>query len=438
MSSELLSAELAVPYFPAVAGLAAQLRDGRTGPGPFLERVLDRIHERDGYWRAFTRFRPETVRRRLADVEALTGDLPLYGVPVGVKDLIDTADEETEYGSVLHAGHRPTQDAEVVRKLRAAGAVIAGKTVTTEFALFQPPATRNPHHPGRTPGGSSSGSAAAVAAGLVPVALGTQTAGSVLRPASYCGVLGFKPGFAVIDRAGVRELARSFDTLGLFGRRVEDLRTVFRAISDAPESAEPDGRPLRIAVGSGGDWRALEDGTEAVLRNVGQRLVAAGCEVRESELDGLLSSLADEQEVLMGFEAHRTLGPEFQTRPDGLSPRLRSYLEASAVISSERAIDAMVRISRWQSEWEERTRGLDAVVVPSAFGEAPAATSTGDPRLCRAGTALGIPAISLPLGTGPDGLPIGVQLLGRRLQDHHLLDVAARVMEVFDGGPRPA
>ncbi|MGO4455262.1 amidase [Arthrobacter sp. RAF14] len=435
MSSELLRAERVTPDFPAVAGLAARLRDGRTGPGPFLERVLDRIRERDGELRAFTRFRPETVRRRIEDLEGLGGDLPLYGVPLGIKDLIDTADEETEYGSVLHAGHRPAEDAEAARRLRAAGAVIVGKTVTTEFALFQPPVTRNPHHSGRTPGGSSSGSAAAVAAGLVPVALGTQTAGSVLRPASYCGVLGFKPGFAVVDRTGVRELARSFDTLGLFGRRVEDLRTVLRVLSDAPECETADERPLRIAIGAGGDWRALGDGTEAVLRGVGRRLVTAGFEVRDSELDGLLSSLADEQEVLMGFEAHRTLGPELRARPDGLSARLRSYLEASAAIGSERAVDAMVRISRWQFEWEERTSGLDAVVVPSAFGEAPEASSTGDPRLCRAGTALGVPAISLPLGTGPNGLPIGVQLLGRRQQDHRLLDVAAMVIRAVDGGP---
>ncbi|MFJ3957920.1 amidase [Arthrobacter sp. NPDC090010] len=436
MSSETRDALLLREGFSPVTVLAERLRAEPDAVGPFVNEVLDHIAERDGALRAFSRVLPETVQRRAAALSGRDGSLPLYGVPVGVKDLIDTEDEVTEYGSALYQGHRPEQDAEVVRRLRGAGAVIVGKTVTTEFALFNPPATRNPHDPARTPGGSSSGSAAAVAAGLVPVALGTQTAGSVLRPASYCGVVGFKPGFNVLDRRGVRELSRSFDTLGLFARSVEDLKPFFDALGGgAPDgSRRSRGRP-RVALGSGGAWSFLDPDCRAVVRGAGDRLAAAGFDVVDSSVDGWLAELAGEQSILMAYEAWQSLKPLVERDAEALSPLLRRYLEEGAGIPMDRALDAMVRISRWQSEWGARLGGVDAVLIPSAQGEAPHAAGTGDLFLCRAATALGVPAVSLPIGCGRHGLPIGVQLIGRRGEDWRLLDLAETMLHLFDGRP---
>jgi len=432
MSSETVEVLQPSEGFVPVNEFADRLRASPSSVAEMAGEVLDRIVARDGELRSFVRVTPETVHSRARDVANLSSRLPLYGVPIAVKDLIDTADEATEYGSALYHGHRPVRDAAVVRALRRAGALIVGKTVTTEFALFNPPPTVNPHDFARTPGGSSSGSAAAVAAGLVPVAVGTQTAGSVLRPASYCGVLGFKPGFNVLDREGVRPLAPSFDTVGLFARTVQDLHTVFDALRPRTGTSSAGvGRP-RLLLGPGGPWDVLEPSCRTVLRGVGERLSKAGFDVVESGLDVWLADIAEEQRLLMGYEAHRSLGALLKLDSGALSPVLQNYLEEAGSIPRDRALDAMVRISRWQSEWETRLKGVDGVLIPSALGEAPPAASTGDPVLCRAATALGVPAISLPVGRGAAGLPVGVQLIGRRGEDRRLLELAGSIMAEFE------
>jgi Asp-tRNA(Asn)/Glu-tRNA(Gln) amidotransferase A subunit family amidase len=365
-----------------------------------VSACLERIAAREPELRAWAHLDAEAAlaHARSRDGEERRG--PLHGVPVGVKDVIDTADMPTAYGSPIYAGHRPERDADCVTWLREAGAVVLGKTVTTEFATYEPPPTVNPLDPARTPGGSSSGSAAAVAAGMVPLAYGTQTAGSVIRPASFCGIAGFKPAHGWRSIAGIKRLSDRLDTLGLLARTVEDAALLGGFAAPSPCEG-------RVAFCRTPWWDRLEDG--AALEEAAARL---GTE--EVELPPEFAELAEAQETVMAFDVARNLEPEWREHRDGLSGAMRDYIERGRSVTAEAAREGAAVGERWRSMLPGVFAGFDALVVPGALGEAPLRVDghTGDPLLCRAWTFLGVPALSVPGMVGPAGMPVGVQLVG--------------------------
>jgi Asp-tRNA(Asn)/Glu-tRNA(Gln) amidotransferase A subunit family amidase len=350
---------------------------------------------------------------------------PLHGVPVGVKDVIDTADMPTAYGTPIYAGHRPRADAACVARLRTAGAVILGKTRTTELATWTPAATTNPLDPRRTPGGSSSGSAAAVADAMVPVALGTQTAGSTIRPAAFCGVLGFKPTHGLLDTAGVKRLSERLDTLGVLARSVDDLALVTSVLAGRPVAPPPPGGPPALALARTPWWEHADDDGRRALEDAGRRLAGAGARVADAELPRTFARLPDAHDALMAYDAARELAFERERHGELLSERLRAYLDRGA-----RTQPAVVRAATTLADvCGEDLRavlaGRDALLTPAVPGQAPLGLeATGDPLFCRAWTLLGTPAISVPGMRGGDGMPIGVQLVGLPGDDERLLATA--------------
>jgi len=422
---------------------ARLIRDGVISSKQFVEACLARIREVDGQVQAWTFLDPDhaLAQARAADEWRLQGRPtgPLHGVPVGVKDIFDTADMPTEHGSVLYAGRTPSRDAAVIAMLRAAGAVIMGKTVTTEFAYFSPGKTRNPHNPEHTPGGSSSGSAAAVAAEMVPLALGSQTNGSTIRPAAYCGVIGFKPTHGMISRQGILALSRTLDHVGLFARSIDDIALLAAQLVGYDEH-DPDTRPRgripfvevaaeepplppMFAFVKTPHWeRADEDTKKGFAELIGQ----LGEQVEEIEL---LPSAIDAWELhrtIMEAEMAANLEREWEKGRDRLSEQLRAQLERGRNV---RAIDyqrARSRIAPIHEGFVELfEQRYDAILTPAAAGSAPEGLdSTGDPAFCTLWTLCGMPAISLPLLQSTNGLPIGVQLVGPRNGDARLLRTA--------------
>lgn len=359
---------------------------------------------------------------------------PLHGVPVGIKDIIDTADMPTEDGTVLHASRTPDRDATVVAMLRAAGAVILGKTVTTECATYTPGKTRNPHNFERTPGGSSSGSAAAVACGMVPLAIGTQTNGSVIRPATYCGVYGFKPTHGLVPRHGVLRLSRTLDAVGVFARSLEDVALIAeqiigydeRDLDTRPRARPPLQRTLaeepplapRFAFVKTPMWQRAEASTmEAFAELTGA--LGAQCETYE-----LPQSTADAWtwlRTIMESEMAANLALEWEHGRESLSGPLREQLARGREHSALDYQQALARIAQLNKGFDDLFDNFDAIITPAAPGEAPPLATTGDPVFCSLWSLCGLPAISLPLMTGPAGLPLGVQLVGKRESDARLL-----------------
>ncbi|ARP84833.1 amidase [Bordetella genomosp. 9] len=351
---------------------------------------------------------------------------PLHGLPFGVKDLFDTRDFPTTYGSPIYQDHRPQTDATAVARCRAAGALVAGKTVTTEFATFKAPLTRNPHNPAYTPGGSSSGSAAAVADNMVPFALGTQTAASVIRPAAYCGVVGFKPTFGAIPRDGIKALAPSLDTVGCFTRTVEDAALVASVLMDKPELRRLDyDGPPRVGIYRTHQWRHTLPETRDAVTQAAETLARSRAVVQEVDLPPECCSLVQLQSDIMAFETSRSLAVERDQYASQLSPDLLALLEGGDRIAPDRhqanlrrAADMYARVANWFERF-------DVLLTPSAAGEAPFADlGTGDPLFGRVWTMFGLPCIHLPFATGPHGLPVGVQIVARKGEDHRLLCIA--------------
>ncbi len=419
------------------------IRDGVIRSEQLVEACLARVRETDGKvqaW-AFLDEHHALAQARAADEWRLEGRPtgPLHGVPVGVKDIFDTADMPTENGSVLHAGRTPSRDATVVAMLRAAGAVIMGKTVTTEFATRAPGKTRNPHEPEHTPGGSSSGSAAAVAAGMVPLAIGSQTNGSVIRPAAFCGVLGFKPTHGLIPRHGMFMLSRTLDQVGMFARTVADLALLAGQLVGYDER-DPDTRPrARIPFA---EVAAEDPPLPPMLAFVKTpHWERADVEMKEAfaELIEHLGDRVEEVELLPSaaeaWEWHRTimeaemavnLEREWEKGRDRLSESLRAQIERGREV---RAVDYQRAVARirpiHESFVELFEQRYDAILTPAAPGTAPKGlASTGDPAFCTLWTLCGMPAVSLPLLRGTNGLPLGIQLVGPRDGDARLLRTA--------------
>jgi amidase len=406
------------------AEAARRIARGELTSTALVEACLARIAAREPVVGAWQFIDPDGARAeaRRRDAEKPKG--ALHGVPIGVKDIFDTADMPTTYGSPIYAGHRPQLDAAAVMSLRAAGAVILGKTVTTEFAYFTPGKTANPHDPTHTPGGSSSGSAAAVADGMVPAALGTQTAGSVIRPAAYCGVVGFKPSHRRIDISGAKSFAPSLDTVGVLARQVEDVDLIGRLLW-GENAARPElvlERPKRVGFYRTHYWGQAEHATRAALERVLETLRHHHVEVSELELPEPCRDLNGIQQTIMAFEARLSYGGEWRDHADQLSPKLRELLEGARTITDATFEAALHQAAAARVAFEAVFEQLDLIVTPSAPGEAPAGTqATGDPVFNRMWTTLHVPCLTLPAGEGPGGLPVGVQLVGRFRGDHELL-----------------
>lgn len=428
---------------PALAVLDA-VASGRRTVSETAREHLDLILAREPEIRAFAHLDPEAVRdaaRELDRSKPGAATKPLLGLPVGVKDLIDTDDQPTEYGSRLFAGHRPTRDATVVRTLREAGALITGKTVTTEFALFSPGATRNPRDLQRTPGGSSSGSAAAVAAGMLPVALGTQTAGSVIRPASFCGIVGFKPTFGAIDRDGVFPISPTLDTVGLLSRSVADTAAVFDVVrtsssntdaqgdADSDRGVEAAKRAARIGFARPIEWEQADPSTRSGIDALKLQLMDSNSEVVETTLPADFDGLTAAQCLIMDYEVSDALRTRCEKNPSLVSNSLMEVIKRGAAISAADYSQALELATRCRAMLPEVFDGVDAVLVPAVTGEAPLGTqATGNPLFCRSWTLLHCPAISLPLLQGPNGLPVGIQLIGNLHRDDTLLETAQTLM----------
>jgi Asp-tRNA(Asn)/Glu-tRNA(Gln) amidotransferase A subunit family amidase len=425
---------LAAPSSEGVRAIVAATSSGERRCEDVVRESLERIAAVEDDLLAWAHHDPELalVRARALDRLPPAGRGPLHGVPVGIKDIVDTGDQPTAYGSAIYAGHRPGGDAAVVERLRAAGAVVVGKTATTEFALFHPAPTRNPHDLDRTPGGSSSGSAVAVAAGCVPLAIGTQTAGSVVRPASFCGVVGAKPTFGTLPTDGVKPCSHTLDTVGVFTRDVEDAGVALGAIAGDPEAFRPALPPRRLRLGfvRTPQWgllapdvrRTIEDGIERLSREA---------DLVEVTLPPEFDGLVDAHRTIMGVEAARLLAPERRDHPALLSDLLRAYLDEGATLAP--GYDAALELTaRCRGRLGEVLDGVDAAIAPAALDEAPPAATTGDPVLCRMWTLLGTPSVAVPGLRGTHGLPLGIQIVAPPHRDAVALGVAGWVARHLD------
>jgi len=396
-----------------------------------VDQCFARIEQREPAVHAWEALDAEGALREARRIDGLLERPPLCGLPVGIKDLIDTAGVPTTYGSPIYRGHVPLADAACVRALRRAGAVVLGKTVTSEFAVYTPGKTRNPRDPSRTPGGSSSGSAAAVADGMVPLALGSQTAGSVIRPASFCGTIGWKPTFGALPLEGVRPMAPSLDTLGFFVPEIADVPVALSALGAPLRKHEPAAKPV-FALCRTEAWDRAEPATRSAIEGAAARLELSGAQLREVVLGAPFAGLIDSQIAIMGAEAAVSLRRELEERPHDLSERLREFLEAGRAVTPERLRAAHYQADTCRRELETLFKGVDALITPAAMGEAPEGlTTTGDPLFSRIWTLLGNPCVSLPVLQGPAGLPLGLQLVGPRGRDETLLGAAEYVLREF-------
>jgi Asp-tRNA(Asn)/Glu-tRNA(Gln) amidotransferase A subunit family amidase len=424
----------------SATGAAGKIRSGEISSEELVRACLDRIEEREPIVHAWKFLDPELALVQAQRCDTSEARSPLHGVPVGIKDQFDTADMPTGYGSPIYEGHRPVADAGSVARLREAGAVILGKTELTEFALYHPTSTTNPLDLARTPGGSSSGSVAAVADYMIPVATGTQTVGSIIRPASYCGIFGYKPTFGSISRAGVLPLCASLDHVGLFARTVEDLELFTKVITGTHphhpsiRTAQPADFDLRspdeldrprIAFVRTPQWSELDATTRDRLKKAAAWLSENGADVDEVSLPDKFGGLVEAQNTILEVELSCALSYEFENHPDRLSDLLRGVIEQGRSVGMDKYFEA--RKLAAECRWESGVlfRDHDVLLAPSVRGEAPEGLeSTGDPLFCRMWTLLGLPCVSLPGIKGPNGLPLGAQIIGPMHKDGLALSVA--------------
>lgn len=409
---------------------AAQIAAGRLSSQALVQACLERIAEREPVLRAWSHIDAEAAlaEARQRDASAPLG--PLHGVPVAVKDVIDVADMPSGMGSPIYEGCRAWADAACVAALRAAGAVVLGKTVTAEFAGVAPGPTTHPLDPARTPGGSSSGSAAAVADGMVPLALGTQTGGSILRPAAFCGIVGFKPSHGTVNRAGLKFAAESFDTIGLMAREVGDVALAWSAMVGArpPAPPQPGHRP-RLRVFRGHYWDQASAETVRALEDCVADLRARGWTLEDFDTPAGFAELGQARVLINGYERAQALGWERQHHAAQLSVAMRRVVDAGATVPYERYLEALRLCERWRLDWAQALQGWDGVVTPATNGEAPLGlASTGAATFQELWSLLRLPSISLPLATAPSGLPLGLQFVGAAYGDAELLSLAQHVM----------
>ena len=408
------------PFRLTASEAVRAIEAGRLTSMTLIESCLDRIAAREAEVRAFAHLDPDQVRRAAAS--APHG--PLRGLPVGVKDVLDTADMPTGYGSPIWSGWQPRADAAAVAWTRAAGGVVIGKTVTTEFATRKPGPTANPHNLAHTPGGSSSGSAAGVADGFFPFAFGTQTAGSVIRPAAFCGVVGYKPSFGLIGRSGMKLMAESLDTIGVLARSVADCALLAGAVSGR-DLGDPDRKPdraPRIGVCRTPMWDRAEPETQALLPRCAEALAKAGAFVVERDLPAAFAELEAAHPIVMNAESARSMGWELAQARPRISDELLGRLDFGLAQDDAAMQGAYAVFRRTQDAFPAVMEGLDVLLTPSAPGEAPEGRGwTGDPMFNLLWTSLHVPCVTVPAGLGRNGLPLGAQLVGLRGDDRAVL-----------------
>ena len=399
----------------SAAEAAARIAAGKLKSEALVAACLERIGQREKDVQAWAFLDPEAALAQARARDKEPRRTRLHGIPVGVKDVFDTADLPTEYGSPIYRGNRTSCDAACVAQVRELGGVILGKTVTTEFATRHPGKTRNPHNFKHTPGGSSQGSAAAVADWMVPLAFGTQTTSSVIRPAAYCGVVGYKPSFGLVNRAGVKALSDSLDTVGTLTRTVPDAALLVEELSGAPVTsfdAVPRMKP-RIGFCRTPNWRQADRPTKEALEQAVPRLERAGAKMAEVELDGEFARLVEVQITISTYEMFRALAYERTRFPDLISETLMGRLLGGGRVPREEYEDAQSVARRCRARLLDVFRDYDALLSPSAMGEAPEGlASTGDPVFGSSWTVLHGPAVTVPVFQGPHGLPLGAQITG--------------------------
>lgn len=398
-----------------------------------VEALLARIAERDPAVMAWAHVDREGVLRQAREADARPASGVLHGVPIGWKDVIDCAGLPTGCGSPIHRDRIATQDAGAVAMSRRAGALVLGKTVTAEFAASQPGPTTHPMNPAHTPGGSSSGSAAAVADGMVPVAVGTQTGGSVIRPASFCGIVGFKPSHGMVNRFGVMQLADTFDTVGTFARSVEDTAWLMCALTGRADFAPADAiRPATVALCRGADWNEVEPPMLAAIEQAISQLAAAGVRVRTIDLPASFAGMAQAHKHIEYFELARALQPEYRSARERLSVALVGRIETGLALPPQAYESALALRQDCSRQMRDLMAGVDLLLAPAAPGEAPEGLlSTGKATFNRLWTALGLPGLTLPHSTGPLGLPLGLQFIAGARRDAALLAHGASLETLF-------
>ena len=414
--------------------IARLIRDGSTTPSAVMAAHLQRIAAREADVGAFIHLDADRAmqRARVADGQSAKG--PLHGVPFVIKDIIDTADMPTGWGSDIHSGRRPESNAACVQIFLDAGAIPIGKTVTTEFAYFRPGKTANPHNLSHTPGGSSSGSAAAVADCMVPLAFGSQTAASLIRPAAYCGVCALKPTTGAFDLSGVMALAPSLDTLGVLARDPQDLVLVHSLLTANPLPEAPDFSDIvpHISLMRGPHWQDGAIEMREVCHRAMRALSQAGAETGEMDHPPLFAELTAAHKTVMGYETARSRADVYDAHYSAISDQFKQLVEEGRTVSDVQYREALAMRERANAVLDVLFLDCDAVLVPSAPGEAPEGLgATGDPLFSRIWSLLRLPCVALPLGAGPRGLPLGVQLIGRKGGDRKLLAVAEWVQAVF-------
>ena len=422
---------------------------GQLRPSEFVESLSQFVDAADEKVRAFVHRDRQVLdlQAEHLDKQRTTGELPgrLYGVPIAVKDIIDTQDYRTEYGSTIHAGRYAVADATVVARLRASGALIVGKTVTTEFATMVPGPTCNPHNLEHTPGGSSSGSAAAVAAGMVPVALGSQTNGSLIRPASYCGVYGFKPSMGLLPRSGVLEQSPSLDQLGVFARNIEDIALVTEIMSgdDGSDPASKGQFPKRLLDVAMSEppldpkfcfvktpwWDQVEPEAKEAYEALVEHL--DGC-VEVVGLPEIVTRAVDWHKTVNEVELAFCLQREWNHSRDKLSDDLKTRIEAGMAVSAKDYLVAKDRMLHVTNAFDEYFDKFDAILCPAALGAAPKGlASTGNPIMQTVWSFAGLPSLNLPLMNLSNGLPLGLQAIGKFNNDGRLLRSSRWLVKEF-------
>ena len=410
-----------------VTEIVAKIAAGEMTCEAVTRDCIERIIAREPVVKAWVKFKPELA---LAQAHALDREPrrgALHGVPIGIKDVIDTFDMPTEMGSPIYRGHRPTADAACVALLRRAGAVILGKTATCELAGMAPAATTNPHDPAHTPGGSSSGSAAAVADVMVPAALGTQTGGSVLRPSSFCGVFGYKPTYNTFNKAGLKPAAESIDTIGWIARSIEDIALLTAVLGmDEPQPLRSISAAPRIGLCRTELWDAAQPETKSAVENAAAALSKAGAVVRDVDLPGEFTGLpALARGTINHFERAACMAFEWDNHRGALSPQMRRYIENGLKTSRVDYVAAWRRVEQCRTLLLKVFDGIDVLLTPCVPGEAPKGlASTGDPSMQAMWTALHTPTMTLPTHRGPNNLPVGIQLVAQRYGDDRLFACA--------------